>query len=69
MSSEEYQKQLRAETDAFLKSKDEVLVCPRCGMKSPYTFQHYEYCRIGLQIQRDGYVIGWIKRLKEANIE
>ena len=69
MSSEKYQKRLRAETDAFLKSKDEMLVCPRCGMKSPYAFQHYEHCRIGLQIQRDGYVIGWIEKPKEVSVE
>jgi len=67
VSSEEYEKKLREDTDAYkqawsLVSGRDKLTCPRCGLEGDSAFHHYEFCRIGLQIQRDGYVVGWEKK-------
>jgi len=54
--------------ERFLKIAREVIDpkqirCPYCGMRE-FPFQHYRYCTMGEEMDRLGYVVGWMERTK-----
>jgi len=50
----------------YTRKPDVDVQCPYCGMKE-LPFQHYRFCTMGMDIEKLGYVVGWIDRIKEAH--
>jgi len=51
------------EAEEYL-SQDSYARCPYCGKEADHAFLHYQFCALGMDIERLGYVVGWERRDK-----